>query len=247
VTLCESWDRINQRQSIDDSTWHSDLAQYLTHLVDLRVAHVESWIESNVQQFKGDHASIEELRRTFDNAITDLRAGVELCRSQCDSCNLICIRNSRSHGDGHGCLTNHKCIYDCTYCKRDALPQNPCGETSVRPHSSLAFLTCHASSVPVTPEITCEPGIHHTYQDSHAPHHRCQVGVHLCGEQCKHFGKRGCTDKCIQVITLIFNWHPSHVHMRHHSPNSPLGTKTITCAQLRFICVARYVKFWVAI
>ncbi|KAI9455147.1 hypothetical protein BJY52DRAFT_1188514 [Lactarius psammicola] len=48
VTLRESWDRTNQRQHVDDSTWHSDLAQYLTHLVDLRVAHVESWLESNI-------------------------------------------------------------------------------------------------------------------------------------------------------------------------------------------------------
>ena len=59
VTLCESWDRIDERQYIDDSTWHTDLKKFLTHLVDLRVAHVDSWIESNVQRFKGDHASIE--------------------------------------------------------------------------------------------------------------------------------------------------------------------------------------------
>lgn len=163
VTLCESWDRIDERQYIDDSTWHTDLKKFLTHLVDLRVAHVDSWIESNVQRFKGDHASIEELRRTFDNAIIDLRAGVELCQRQCDSCGLVCVRSSRSHGDGHDCLTNHDCIHDCTCCERDGLPKSHCGERFVRPHSSLAFLTFYASLVLVTPEITCEPGIYHTH------------------------------------------------------------------------------------
>ena len=208
MTLCESWDRINQRQYTDDSTWHTDLTKFLTHLVDLRVAHVESWIESNVQRFKGDHASIEELRRTFDNAIIDLRAGVELCRRQCDSCSLVCVRSSRSHGDRHDCLTNHECIHDCTYCERDGPHKSPCGERSVRPHSSLAFLTCHLSPVLATQAITCRLRIYHTqpYKNSHAPHDRCQVGVHRCGEKCEHFGKRGCTEKCIQVITPISNY-----------------------------------------
>ena len=225
LTLCESWDRINQRQHVDDSAWHADLTKFLTHLVNLRVAHVKSWIESNIQRFTGDHASIEELRRTFDNAIIDLRASVELCRRQCDSCSLLCLRSSRSHGDGHDCVSNHECIHDCTFCERDGLPKSPCGERSVRPHSSLVFLTYHASLVLVTPEITCEPGIYHTCpdQNSHAPRGRCQVGVHRCGERCEHFGKRGCAEKCIQVITPISNYYRPHVLIRCYSRDSPLA------------------------
>ena len=140
ATLRESWGRTNERQHVDDSTWHSGLAQYLAHLVDMRVAHVENWLESNVQRFEGDHASIEDLRRTFRSAAVDLRASVELCRSQCDSCNLVCVRSGRLHSDGHECLTNHKCIHDCTFCKRDALPRKPCGQTYVHPYSSPEFL-----------------------------------------------------------------------------------------------------------
>ena len=138
ATLRESWDLTNQRQHVDDSTWHSDLSQHLTHLIDLRVVHVESWLESNLQRFEGDHASIEELRRTFGNAVIDLRASVELCRSQCDSCNLICVRSSRLHRDeddqSHDCMTNHTCIRDCTFCERDSLhTKRPCGQTYVLP------------------------------------------------------------------------------------------------------------------
>jgi len=166
ATLRESWDLTNQRQQVDDSTWHSDLAQYLTHLVDLRVAHVENWLESNVQKFEGSHASIEELRRTFGNAVIDLRASVELCWSRCDSCNLVCVQSSRLHIDGHDCLTNHKCIHDCTFCERDALPTQLCSQAYARPYSSSTFLTCHNSPVLATPEITCEFKTHHTYQHS---------------------------------------------------------------------------------
>ena len=158
AALRESWDLSSQRQHVDDATWHSDLAQYLTHLVDLRVAHVESWIESNIQQFEGGHASIEELRRTFGSVIIDLRASVELCRSKCGSCNLVCVRSSRLHGDGHDCLTSHKCIHNCSFCERDALPTQPCGQSYVTSVFVMGapFLTWHGFSVPAIPEITCE-------------------------------------------------------------------------------------------
>ncbi|KAI0250888.1 hypothetical protein BJV78DRAFT_1154831 [Lactifluus subvellereus] len=78
ATLRESWDRIHSRQHVDDSEWASGLVQHLTHLVDLRAAHVDKWLKSNIQRFQASHASLEELRRTFDSAVIDLRASVQL-------------------------------------------------------------------------------------------------------------------------------------------------------------------------
>ncbi|KAI0302847.1 hypothetical protein B0F90DRAFT_1816395 [Multifurca ochricompacta] len=57
TTLRESWDRINTRQHVDDSEWSSDLAQYLTHLADLRIVHVDKWVQSNMQRFKSGCAT----------------------------------------------------------------------------------------------------------------------------------------------------------------------------------------------
>jgi hypothetical protein len=131
TTLLGSWDQATQRQHRDDSQWHSDLVQYLIHLVDLRVAHVKNWLDSNVQRFDRVHASIEELRRTFDSAVIDLRASVEICRSQCGSCSLICVRSSRSHKDDHNCSTNHRCIRSCFFCERDGCTPQPCGQMYV--------------------------------------------------------------------------------------------------------------------
>ncbi|KAI9455145.1 hypothetical protein BJY52DRAFT_1122154 [Lactarius psammicola] len=188
ATLRESWDRTNQRQHVVDSTWHSDLAQYLSHLVDLRIAHVESWLESNIQQFKGNHASIEELRRTFGNAMIDLRAGVELCRSQCESCNLVCVRSSRLHRDGHDCLTNHKCIHDCTFCARDALPTRPCGQTAGHPGDHICHVDAHLCGEPCEhsgkrgcAEKCIKPTVH---EDNHL----CSASVHMCGQPCRLAG-----------------------------------------------------------
>ena len=131
TTLRDSWDQTFLRQYISDSKWHSDLMKHLTHLVNLRVAHVNEWLESNVQLFEGVHTSIEELRRTFGRAVIDLRASVEICRSQCGSCHLICVRSSRSHKDDHDCSTNHRCIHSCSFCERDGLPARSCGQTYV--------------------------------------------------------------------------------------------------------------------
>ncbi|KAH9039442.1 hypothetical protein EDB83DRAFT_2228401 [Lactarius deliciosus] len=185
ATLRESWDRIHQRQHVDDPTWHSDLAQYLTHLVDLRVAHTESWLESNIQQFEGGLASIEELRRTFGNAVIDLRASVELCRSQCGSCNLVCVRSSRLHGNGHDCLTSHKCIHDCTLCERDTLPTQPCGQTAGHPGDHICHVGTHLCAEP------CEHSGKRGCKEKcvkpigHEDNHLCSAPAHMCGKPCR--------------------------------------------------------------
>jgi hypothetical protein len=125
-TLRRSWDQIASRQHVDDTEWTSDLAQYLTRLVDLRAAHVDKWLKSNIQRFQAGNASIDELRRTFDGAVIDLRAGVQLCGLRCRDCNLICTR-SRLHLGGHDCLSGHECIHGCTFCQQD-LSTKTCGQ-----------------------------------------------------------------------------------------------------------------------
>lgn len=125
--LRNSWDQSGSRQHLDDSEWTADLVQYLTRLVDQRVAHVDKWLKLNIQRFQAEHASIEDLRRTFNSAVIDLRAGVQLCKSQCPSCNLFCIQ-SRFHEGPHDCLTSHECIHDCTFCDEELLAPRVCGQ-----------------------------------------------------------------------------------------------------------------------
>ena len=128
--LIESWDRSGTRQQVDDSEWRSDLVEYLTHLVDLRVAHVEEWLKSNTQRFQADNESMEELRRASKSAVIDLRASVQVCKSECDDCNLLCIQ-SRFHEGAHDCLTSHDCIHDCTFCDKQMIAEKTCGQMYV--------------------------------------------------------------------------------------------------------------------
>ncbi|KAH8977864.1 hypothetical protein EDB86DRAFT_3157238 [Lactarius hatsudake] len=188
AVLRGSWDRTIHRQYLDDSEWHSDLVHYLTHLVDLRVAHVENWLESNVQQFDGGHASIEELRRTFDSAVIDLRASVELCRSQCGSCNLICVQCSRSHKRNHDCSTDHRCIHRCSFCERDGLPTQPCGQSAGHPGDHICRVGVHLCGEPcelsgprACTEICVKP-------IQHEGSHLCSAPVHMCGQPCRLAG-----------------------------------------------------------
>ena len=124
--LRESWDRFGSRQEVDDSEWISDLGQYLTHLIDLRVSHVKEWLKSNTQRFQTKNANMEELRQSLNSAATALRDNVELCRSQCATCKLCCVQ-SRFHKGNHDCLTTHTCIHNCTFCDKELLAESICG------------------------------------------------------------------------------------------------------------------------
>ena len=154
--LIESQDRSGTRQKVDDSEWMSGLVEYLTHLVDLRVAHVEEWLKSNTQRFQADNASMEELCQAYKCAVIDLRASVQVCKSECDECNLLCIQ-SRFHEGAHNCLTSHDCIHDCTFCDKQMIMEKTCGQMYV---SSIQLSIYHPNltllPVRVIREIMCE-------------------------------------------------------------------------------------------
>ena len=121
------------RQLMPDSEWVGELATHLCRLVDLRVNHVKRWLDSNLERFEGGHAAIEDLRRSFDRMVIEMMANVQLCRAQCASCHLFCIRG-RLHEGPHDCQTTHKCVHLCEFCD-DTM--KPCG--SVYVHCPVSF------------------------------------------------------------------------------------------------------------
>jgi hypothetical protein len=128
AALRESWIPGTQRQFLPDSEWVGRLASHLSGRTDLRVNHVRLWLDSNLGRFQGDHAAIEDLRRRFDNLVVEMKANVQLCRAQCASCHLLCIR-SRLHGADHDCQTSHKCAHTCEFCNDST--QQSCGLSCV--------------------------------------------------------------------------------------------------------------------
>jgi hypothetical protein len=139
-----------QRQLKPDSEWVADLGACLNGLVELRVNHVRSWLDCNLARFEGGHASIEDLRRRFDNMVIELRTNVQFCGAQCASCNLICIR-SRLHEREHKCNTNHKCAHNCGFCEDDP---GPCSTRYVILSPSVVDID--ESAVPGMPGSICK-------------------------------------------------------------------------------------------
>jgi hypothetical protein len=114
--LRNTWDQVHSRQRMTDVQWTSGLSAYLDRLVDMRVEHVHEWITLNLSRFQAvRHANIDDLRRIFESAIVDLKAGVQLCKTKCASCYLLCAQ-SRLHEGFHHCQTSHKCIHMCDLC-----------------------------------------------------------------------------------------------------------------------------------
>ena len=135
TSLLELHQSETPRQLMPDSEWLEKLASHLSRLVNLRVNHVKLWLDSNLERFEGGHAAIEDLRRIFDRLVIEMTANVQLCRVQCASCHLLCIR-SRLHEGDHDCQTNHTCLHICEFCG-DSM--KPCGSACAPCPTSISF------------------------------------------------------------------------------------------------------------
>lgn len=121
--LREFWNESTPRQSVPDPDWIKGLGEHTNGLINLRVSHVRLWLDSNLARFPTGHATVEDLRRCFDNMVIEMKANVQLCSTKCASCHLLCVRG-RLHDGEHSCGTAHKCIHKCVYCADNL---KPCG------------------------------------------------------------------------------------------------------------------------
>jgi hypothetical protein len=113
--LSRAWRDYDSRHHMPEDQWIENLIAHIDSMVNLRVAHVREWISSNVARFQSGQASIDELMRTFESAIVDLKSNLQLCKLKCGRCELLCIQ-SRLHDGQHDCQTSHVCIHSCDFC-----------------------------------------------------------------------------------------------------------------------------------
>lgn len=134
AALRNTFSHIDLRQEKTDIEWTSELSSYLDRLADMRIDHVREWITSNLSRFKAGHANIDALRRMFDGAIVELKSNVQLCKMQCASCHLLCLR-SRFHdpGEPHDCQTSHQCKQFCDFGDEHENEAKLCGYPCVSP------------------------------------------------------------------------------------------------------------------
>lgn len=120
TVLRMTWEGHASRQSISEGEWIAGLTRHLEDIVDLRIAHVNEWLDQNLARFQavgsgGTHARIDDLKRLFESSIVDLRGSVQLCGMTCSWCHLRCVQ-SRMHEGAHDCQSDHVCVHECDFC-----------------------------------------------------------------------------------------------------------------------------------
>ncbi|KAF8837464.1 hypothetical protein BDN67DRAFT_983236 [Paxillus ammoniavirescens] len=130
AVLRAAWDQQESRQYAPEEEWIEGLTNHLETIVNLRIDHVRKWLTVNLSRFQAGHASIKDLRRTFENAIVDLKGNVQLCKLQCTGCQLLCIQ-SRLHDGPHHCQADHLCVHECNFCMEPSGERKQCTMTCV--------------------------------------------------------------------------------------------------------------------
>ncbi|KAF8840150.1 hypothetical protein BDN67DRAFT_904164 [Paxillus ammoniavirescens] len=200
--LRQTWVLAPSRQHVPDPEWVDGLSQHLETIVDMRIEHVRKWLDANLSRFQAGHASIEDLDRTFENATVDLKSNVTLCKLQCHSCKLLCVR-SRFHQGQHECQTDHSCIHECEYCL-DNSEHKGCTISAGHPGKHICMVDAHLCGQPcsmIGKSGCLEQCI--KVMDHPDGGHECAATTHACGEPCALTdiylagGKRySCPEKC---------------------------------------------------
>ena len=130
------WPDFKKRHQQPESKWMENLCLYLQELVDKRVAHIQAWIDSNLSQFNSSNATIEELRRTLDARTVEIKRSVQLCKTKCAHCHLLCV-DVQFHEDAHDCSTSHRCPTACQFVDEHNGEPDPCS----LPYASFHYCT----------------------------------------------------------------------------------------------------------
>ncbi|KIM57715.1 hypothetical protein SCLCIDRAFT_1219233 [Scleroderma citrinum Foug A] len=230
AALCESWDRFSSRQHAPDSEWMDGLSQYLEHIVSLRIDHVQEWVTQNLARFQAGHARIEELRRTLENTVVDLKSNVRLCKVQCANCQLLCIQN-RFHDGQHDCQTNHRCVHQCVFCQESGQHKD-CTVVAGHAGKHICVVNAHLCGEPCRLQgrggclKECTKVADHIDDE-----HICAAPVHACGEPCDLSGvvlSDGSTYSCPETCRL-----PSDDgHVQHECEARLCSIKCQLCKRL---------------
>ncbi|KIJ64834.1 hypothetical protein HYDPIDRAFT_111462 [Hydnomerulius pinastri MD-312] len=212
--LRSAWDQHDSRQHVPDPEWIEGLSTHLETIVNLRIDHVREWLTQNLTRFQAGHASIEELRRTFEGAIVDLKSNVQLCKIQCAECQLLCVQ-SRLHDGPHHCQTDHLCAHECDFCLELSGEHKACNMSAGHAGKHICVVTEHLCGKPCKFQgrhgclDACTKVTDHPEDE-----HLCAAPVHACGKPCDLSGVKlvdGSTYACPGSCRI-----PSDIdHLRH--------------------------------
>ncbi|KAF9231332.1 hypothetical protein BU15DRAFT_68422 [Melanogaster broomeanus] len=112
AVLRTAWGEYKSRRYTPEEAWVEGLSSHLESIVNLRIAHVHGWLTQNLSRFQAGYASIDELRRNFENAVVDLRSNLSGEHKQCTM--------TAGHAGKHICVvTEHLCGKPCKFTGRN--------------------------------------------------------------------------------------------------------------------------------
>lgn len=183
-----------------EDVYVQELNEYLQKAAKSRLEIVAQWLQVNVGRFPNQDV-IVDLHRRHDDYAKALQQGIEICGSECASCNLQCLEH-KQHRGGHDCLTDHKCPHPCGFNREHGSENIPsCGMPSV----IVSCITLYTDDyvVLVIQGVMCmhkPPAL--LRFNSNIFKCRCRGNVHLCGLDCKLATKKGCYVSCAKVSTM---------------------------------------------
>ncbi|EJD00191.1 uncharacterized protein FOMMEDRAFT_112544 [Fomitiporia mediterranea MF3/22] len=209
--LIQSWPDFEMRQCVQDEKWTTQLSSYLQELLDQRTAHVQAWIDSNLDGFGTNNAAIEELRRSLDSKVIELKRSIQLCKTRCERCYLLCL-GVQFHEGNHDCTTDHLCSHRCQFVNEHDDEPDACSLSAGHEGQHRCDPTVHLCGHPCNLrdkkgcQGNCTKVATHGEDD-----HLCSARRHLCGELCKLQNVRGLGGKLYTCQgTCSFLWDEEH-------------------------------------
>ncbi|KAG8749559.1 hypothetical protein FRC11_011192, partial [Ceratobasidium sp. 423] len=116
---------IESRQRMRDADYTKSIQKSIHDLLERRLEFVQQWAMVNTEIFPQDNRHVREFLGRLERAKASMRDATRICASQCNKCELLCLRVSQHKGD-HDCETNHICTFDCELFEPDER-REPCG------------------------------------------------------------------------------------------------------------------------
>ncbi|GBC16228.2 hypothetical protein GLOIN_2v1865248 [Rhizophagus irregularis DAOM 181602=DAOM 197198] len=204
-------ENVHTRGEIPDSQWIEKYDKFLKFIIKRRIDRAQQWFNKNISRFPNDHNEIKITSYALEQEITKLNLFWNICRLQCNSCGMACLKTSR-HDDnekdtGHDCLTDHLCHFRC--CFEEAHTTGTLPEcTQFAGHEGRhACAQNHACGEPCiysgkrNCQTRCAKEVGHE-KTLGSETHLCEASRHYCGASCSlkvnlPGGSYECRNKCI--------------------------------------------------
>jgi len=164
--------------------WMAKFSAFIKAVVDRRVRRVESWVSINLAKFPIND-QIQKFRSCVALTLHNLKLAWMACSHSCSECHVRCIWPAGSH-DEHKCDTDHRCTFDCSFCREIDGSQRRCSEKLGHAANHNCRESDHNCPATCTFNHLRNCNVDCSLLRNHAGGHHCSSAQHLCQEKCSN-------------------------------------------------------------